>query len=83
MMFPSSLAVVVTGLLLGGISLAAFGWAWLRGQFNSLDVQSRAIFDERDCQLDRPWETPLQRAERRVGHGPLVEPTAGEWGGSQ
>jgi cbb3-type cytochrome oxidase maturation protein len=83
MMFPSSLAVVITGLVLGGISLAAFGWAWLRGQFNHLDVQSRVILEQRDYQLERPWETPLQRAERSAGHGPLLEPTAGEWGGAE
>jgi cbb3-type cytochrome oxidase maturation protein len=83
MMFPSSLAVVITGLLLGGISLLAFGWAWLRGQLNNLDAQSRVILEPRDYLLERPWETALQRAERRAGHGPPVEPAPGEWGGAE
>jgi cbb3-type cytochrome oxidase maturation protein len=83
MMFPSSLAVVITGLVLGGISLAAFGWAYFRGQFDNLDAQSRVILDERDYQLERPWETMLQRAEREAAHGALREPTPGEWGGAQ
>jgi cbb3-type cytochrome oxidase maturation protein len=83
MMFPSSLAVILTGILLGGLSLAAFGWAWLRGQFSNLDAQSTVILDTRDYLLERPWETGVQRAEREAAYGPLVKPATGEWGGAE
>jgi len=81
-MFPSSLAVVLTGLLLGGVALAAFFWAWRRGFFRDLEAQSRVILDDRDYRLVRPWETPQQRAERELRHGAAEPPAPGEWGGA-
>jgi cbb3-type cytochrome oxidase maturation protein len=81
-MFPSSLAVVLTGLGLGLLALAAFAWGWWRGQFHDLQTQARVIFEPRDDRLERPWETPAQRAERTREFGPLISPSAGEWGGS-
>lgn len=81
-MFPSSLAVVLTGLFLGAIALAAFAWAWRRGQFEHLDAQAHVIFDPRDYRLERPWETEAQREERRRLYGEPVEPEPGEWGGA-
>ena len=81
-MFPASLAVIVTGLVLGMIALCAFAWAWWRGQFDDLDAQSRVIFDERDYRLERPWETAAQREERERLYGEPVPPRPGEWGGA-
>jgi cbb3-type cytochrome oxidase maturation protein len=81
-MFPSSLAVVLTGLLIGGIALAAFYWGWRRGYFRELDAQSRVIFDDRDYRLARPWETAEQRADRELRHGTPEPPGPGEWGGA-
>lgn len=81
-MFPSSLVVVVTGLFMGGIALAAFAWAWWRGQFDGLDQRAAVILDERDLRMDRPWESDLQKMERRVQYGPPIEAPAGEWGGA-
>lgn len=81
-MFPSSLVVIITGLVLGGLALAAYLWAWRRGQFSNLEAQSAVILDERDLRLERPWETPRQRAERITTHGRLIEPTRSEWGGA-
>ena len=81
-MVPSSTAVVVTLLLLGGLALFAFAWAWRRGHFTRLDEQARVIFDARDLRLARPWETPAQQAERRRRYGAPETPAPGEWGGS-
>lgn len=80
-MFPSSLAVVGVGVLLGIIALGAFAWAWRRGHFDRLDRQAHIIFDERDMRLERPWESERQRARREARYGPLIEPSPGEWGG--
>lgn len=80
-MFPSSLAVIGAGLVLGVVALLAFWWAWRSGAFHQLDAQSRVILDERDLRLERPWESPEQRAERVLAHGPAVPPRRGEWGG--
>lgn len=82
-MFPSSLAVVLTGLALGVLALGVFAWGWRRGQFSDLDEQSRVIFEQRDYQGERPWESPRQRAERRREHGAPVAPDPGEWGGAE
>ena len=83
MMVPSSLAVIVVGLLLGGIALAAVAWVWRRGQFDALDQQRRVRFEARDSGLDRPGETPCQVAERAAQHGPLIPARPGEWGGAE
>lgn len=80
-MFPSSVAVVLTGLVLGCLALGAFVWGWRRGQYRDLGAQARVILDARDRRLERPWETPRERAERAREFGPLVPPAPGEWGG--
>lgn len=81
-MVPLSVAVIVAGLLLGGIGFVAFAWGWRHGQFDALAEQSRILFDERDCRLERPWESPAQREEREKLYGPLLQPDRGEWGGA-
>lgn len=82
-MFPSSLAVILAGLVMGGSALAAFAWAWRRGQFDELDARATVILDEQDLRMERPWESPLQTAARRSEHGPLLPAPAGEWGGAE
>ena len=57
-------------------------WGWRRGFFRDLDGQSRIIFDERDWQLSRPWESDAERGKRALVYGPLLVPTPGEWGGA-
>lgn len=79
-MFPSSLAVVLTGLVLGFLALAAFAWGWRRGHYRDLKSQARVIFEPRDVRLERPWETPAQRAERAREFGTPIRPAPGEWG---
>jgi cbb3-type cytochrome oxidase maturation protein len=79
-MFPSSLVVVLTGLVLGGFALAGFWWGWRTGAFTHLDAQARTILDERDLRLDRPWESPRQRTERVTAYGEPLPPRPSEWG---
>ena len=79
-MFPSSLAVILTGLGLAIIALGAFLWGLLSGAFSRLDAQSWIVLDERDLRLARPWETSRQRSERVAKHGPEYHPEPGEWG---
>jgi cbb3-type cytochrome oxidase maturation protein len=81
-MFPSSLAVILTGLLLGALALSVFVWAWRKGQFRDLDRQMASVLDERDLQAERPWESVAQRLERRRRHGEPLAPHPGEWGGA-
>lgn len=57
-------------------------WGWRRGFFSDLEGQSRIIFDERDWQLARPWESDDVRLDRELAHGPPLQPTPGEWGGA-
>jgi nitrogen fixation-related uncharacterized protein len=82
-MFPSSLAVVLTGLALGVLALAVFVWGWRRGHFSNLDAQARVPLDPHDYRCVRAWETPRQRAEREREYGAPVEPAPGEWGGAE
>ena len=82
-MFPSSLAVVLTGIALGLLALGAFACGWRRGQFSYLRAQSHVIFEPRDLRLDRPWETARQRAERELEFGALEAAAPGEWGGGR
>jgi len=79
-MFPSSLAVAVTGLALGVLALGAFAWAWRHGQFGHLHAQSRVIFEPRDFRLERPWETATQRAQRELEFGAPETAAPSEWG---
>ncbi|HEX7049046.1 MAG TPA: cbb3-type cytochrome oxidase assembly protein [Longimicrobiales bacterium] len=81
-MLPSSLTVLVTGLVLGCVALAAFAWAWRAGHLDDFDAQARVIFEPRDWRLERPWEGPAERAEREARYGPLIPPEPGEWGGA-
>lgn len=67
---------------MGGFALAAFAWAFRRGQFDHLDYQANVILDEQDLRMERPWESEHQKLERRLQHGSPLEPSAGEWGGS-
>ena len=57
-------------------------WGWHRGFFRDLEGQSRVIFEERDWQLARPWESDGEQLDRTLAHGPLLAPTPGEWGGA-
>jgi nitrogen fixation-related uncharacterized protein len=79
---PSSLAVVVIGLVLCGGALVGFSWAWSRGHFGELEAQGRVILTDRDLRLERPWEPPEQQAEREARYGSLLPPYPGEWGGA-
>ena len=79
-MIPSSLAVVLTTFAIGALAIAAFVWAWWRGQFHDLDAQARVIFEPEDLRLRRRWETPAQRAERENAYGTPLAPRRGEWG---
>ena len=76
-MFPSSLAVIITGMLLVVLALGAFVWGWRVGAFRGFDAQARIIFDDRDLRLSRPWETVAQSVDRRDAYGPLLQPTPG------
>jgi hypothetical protein len=82
-MLPSSLVVVLTGLAFGALALLAFAWGWWRGHFSNLDEQARVLFEPRDYLVERPWETPRQRAERIGQYGALLPPDIGEWGGAE
>lgn len=53
-MFPSSLTVILTGLLLGAVALSVFVWGWWTGQFRNLDRQMASLLDERDLRVERP-----------------------------
>lgn len=79
-MFPSSLAVIAAGLVLGLVALTVFAWAWRTGGFRHLDRQARVILDERDLRLERPWESPGQQAERVTAYGEPLPPRPSEWG---
>jgi nitrogen fixation-related uncharacterized protein len=81
-MFPSSLAVIVSGLLTVLAGLTSFVWAWRHGQFADTSTQRLVIFEPRDLRIERPWESPAQRAERVAEHGRPVAARAGEWGGA-
>jgi cbb3-type cytochrome oxidase maturation protein len=81
-MIPYSIAVALTGLLLGLLAIGAFAWAWRRGAYDDIDEQARVILDPRDYRLIRPWETPAEQEERRRLYGELIEPVPGEWGGA-
>jgi cbb3-type cytochrome oxidase maturation protein len=80
-MFPSSIAVIITGLVLGGVSLGVFVWAWRARAFDHLDGQSFSIFDDRDLRMLRPWETVTQRSDRARLFGAPIQPSGSEWGG--
>ena len=80
-MIPTSLAVLVMVLPLGALGFGAVLWAWRRGAFDKLNEQSRVIFEPRDLRMERPWESPGQRAERGDAYGEPEPAEPGEWGG--
>ena len=79
---PSSLPVIILTALFSLLPALILFWAYRRGYFRDLDAQSRIILEPRDMQLERPWESSVDRLTREVAHGPLVEPDPGEWGGA-
>jgi hypothetical protein len=79
---PSSVPIIVATAALTLLAAAVLGWAWWRGFFRDLDAQARVIFEPDDLQLERPWETPVQRIERETVFGAPVRPHPGEWGGA-
>ena len=79
---PSSLPVIILTAVFSLLPALILFWAYRRGYFRDLDAQSRIILEPRDMQLERPWESPVERLTREVAHGPLVEPERGEWGGA-
>ena len=81
-MIPASLPVIVATAALTLLAVAFLAWAWRRGFFDNLNAQSRVIFDQRDFQLERPWETPVQRLQREAAYGESKTPSPGEWGGA-
>ena len=81
-MIPSSVPIIVATAALTLLAAAVLGWAWWRGFFRDLDAQARVIFEPDDLQLERPWETPVQRIERETVFGAPVRPHPGEWGGA-
>lgn len=81
-MIPASLPVIVATAALTLLAAAVLAWAWRRGFFDDLAGQSQVILEPRDFQLERPWETPVQRLERETTYGEPVTPTPGEWGGT-
>jgi len=81
-MLPSSVAIIVaTALLTLGAALV-LAWAWRSGFLRDWDAQSRVIFEPRDLQVARPWESPVEQLTREVTYGPPEPPVPGEWGGA-
>jgi hypothetical protein len=79
---PSSLPVILATAAFTLLACVLMFWGWRRGYFRDLDAQSRIIFEPRDWQVARPWETPVERLEREVAYGRPVAPAPGEWGGA-
>ena len=66
----------------GAVSLAVFLYAFRLGAFDGISEQSEILFETRDLQLERPWESTYDRDMRRTMHGDLLPPKAYEWGGA-
>ncbi len=82
-MLPSSLTVTLAITILGLLTVAAFAWAWRKGQFDRIQQQALLPMDDDDFNVTRPWETPAQRAERVDDYGPThTSATPGVWGGT-
>lgn len=81
-MLPTSLVVAIATVAMTLVPAVLLLWAWRRGLFRDLDGQARVIFDARDWRVERPWESPRDRAVREMAFGPSVEAQPGEWGGS-
>lgn len=71
--------IVLTGMATCGVFL----WALLGGHLDDLEAQSRAVFDERDLRLRRPWESDDDVRLRARHHGAPITPAASEWGGGR
>jgi len=82
LLLPTSLAVLFATVSMTLVPALVLVWGWRRGFFRDLEGQSRVIFDERDWQLARPWESDAERLDRALAHGPPLAPTPGEWGGA-
>ena len=83
-MLPSSLTVTLAITILGLLTVAAFLWAWRKGQFDRINDQALLAMDDDDFNVARPWETVAQRAERVAAHGPTQPPAVpGIWGGAK
>lgn len=83
-MLPSSLTVTLAITILGLLTVAAFLWAWRKGQFNRISDQALLAMDDDDFNVARPWETFAQRSERVQAHGPSQPPAVpGIWGGAR
>lgn len=83
-MLPSSLTVTLAITILGLLTVAAFLWAWRKGQFNRISDQALLAMDDDDFNVARPWETFAQRTERVRAHGPSQPPAVpGIWGGAR
>ena len=83
-MLPSSLTVTLAITILGLLTVAAFLWAWRKGQFNRICDQALLAMDDDDFNVARPWETFAQRTERVQAHGPSQPPAVpGLWGGAR
>lgn len=83
-MLPSSLTVTLAITVLGLLTVAAFIWAWRKGQFDDIQQQALIPLDDDDFNVARPWENVAQRAQRVAEFGPpTVVATPGIWGGAQ
>jgi cbb3-type cytochrome oxidase maturation protein len=83
-MLPSSLTVMLAITILGLLTVAAFVWAWRKGQFDRISQQALLPLDDDDLGTSRPWETERQRAERVQEFGPSrPASTPGVWGGAE
>lgn len=82
-MLPTSIAIALMVVGMGGVTLWLFAWAFWSGQFDELDRQARLVFEEGDLQVAREWENEAQSLARRARYGRLIPPSPGEWGGAR
>ena len=80
-MLPSSLTVTLSITVLGLLSLAAFVWAFVTGQFDDIERQGMLPLDDDDMRVLRPWESASQKAARVERWGPPAPGAPGAWGG--
>jgi hypothetical protein len=80
-----SLALVVLVVITGVVAVAALVFAFVRGwlEDDALASQATIIFDAEELRLERPWESPAQKAERAQTHGAAVVPPPGSFGGAR
>jgi nitrogen fixation-related uncharacterized protein len=82
-LLPTSLVVAIATVAMTLIPAVLLLWAWRRGLFRDLDAQSRIIFDDRDCRVERPWESRAERRAREDAFGRAEPARPGEWGGAE